>query len=136
LEVVQDDDAKRCLHCDGVCENCVDVCPNRANIALHIEGLTQPEILHFDDFCNECGNCTMFCPYDGAPYLEKTTYFSGREHFENSSNPGFCLVGDGVLYRQGDVVEQCRVEDLEGALRSIVEYVIDDYSFIIPKEGE
>ncbi len=136
LEVVQDDDAKRCLHCDGVCENCVDVCPNRANIALHIEGLTQPEILHFDDFCNECGNCTMFCPYDGAPYLEKTTYFSGREHFENSSNPGFCLVGDEVLYRQGDVVEQCRVEDLEGALRSIVEYVIDDYSFIIPKEGE
>ncbi len=136
LEVVQEDDAKRCLHCDSVCENCVDVCPNRANISLPIEGLTQPEILHFDDFCNECGNCTMFCPYDGAPYLEKTTYFSTRESFENSANPGFCLLGDSVLYRQGGVVEQCRVEDLEGVLRSIVEYLINDYSFIIPKEVE
>ncbi|MEG2605406.1 MAG: putative selenate reductase subunit YgfK, partial [Clostridia bacterium] len=31
-------DAQRCLGCDLLCENCVDVCPNRANAVVMIDG--------------------------------------------------------------------------------------------------
>ena len=30
----KDVDSKRCLSCNSYCENCVEVCPNRANICL------------------------------------------------------------------------------------------------------
>jgi putative selenate reductase len=29
----------------------------------------------FADACNECGNCDVFCPEDGAPYLSKPLFF-------------------------------------------------------------
>ena len=28
----------------------------------------------FADFCNECGNCDVFCPEDGGPYVEKPRF--------------------------------------------------------------
>jgi len=59
---------ERCLECASICENCVDVCPNRANIVVPRDGKRQ--ILHIDDLCNECGNCEMFCPYSSAPYKQ------------------------------------------------------------------
>ena len=62
-------EAERCLDCAAVCECCVDVCPNRANIAVTMGGKRQ--IVHIDSLCNECGNCEAFCPHDGAPYREK-----------------------------------------------------------------
>ena len=34
------------------------------------------QILNIRDFCNECGNCTTFCPSSGSPYKDK---------------PGICL---------------------------------------------
>ncbi len=42
-------------------------------------------------FCNECGNCGRFCPWDGRPYTDKPTVFSSPADFENSSNPGWLL---------------------------------------------
>ena len=32
-------DSARCLSCNSYCENCVEVCPNRANISLVVPGM-------------------------------------------------------------------------------------------------
>ena len=63
-------EGRRCLHCNTLCENCVDVCPNRANVPVTLpDGSVQ--ILHLDALCNECGNCTAFCPYASQPCRDK-----------------------------------------------------------------
>lgn len=51
------------------CSNCVDVCPNRANVLLVKNGERQVVNLH--QICNECGACAKNCPMGHAPYLEK-----------------------------------------------------------------
>ena len=88
-------DGERCLQCSTVCENCVDSCPNRANVVIKMADGSH-EIVHVDKMCNECGNCAQFCPWNGKPYKDKITVFSLSQDFDNSSNPGF-------------LVEDCRV---------------------------
>ena len=85
------------------CEKCVPVCPNDANFLFtlgpceipvehvrrepgawrsRVEGaLTISEtkqIGNFADFCNDCGNCDVFCPEDGGPYVLKPRFFATR----------------------------------------------------------
>jgi len=89
------------------CDKCVPVCPNDANFTLSIEprriavqrlrqvdGAWQAEehdvltldkkhqIASFADFCNECGNCDIFCPEDGGPYIVKPRFFGSQEQFD------------------------------------------------------
>jgi len=87
---------ERCLECATICECCVDVCPNRANISIDVDG--RPQIIHIDYMCNECGNCEVFCPYSSAPYLDKFTLFSSNEDFEKSKNAGFLTLDDDSVY--------------------------------------
>ena len=85
-------ETSRCLGCNFICNKCVEVCPNRANVAIQTEvGLLNDkfQILHLDSLCNECGNCETFCPYQGAPYKIKPTLFSNEQDFNNSKNNGF-----------------------------------------------
>lgn len=90
-------EAARCLECNYVCSKCVDVCPNRANVSIAVPGFQNRfQTLHLDAYCNECGNCAQFCPWNGKPYKDKITVFSLAQDFDNSSNPGF-------------LVEDCRV---------------------------
>jgi len=93
--VIAENEAGRCLECNVICNKCVDVCPNRANVAIEIdkkEGFQDAyQILHLDALCNECGNCATFCPYDGKPYKDKLTLFTIKEDFENSTNNGFMV---------------------------------------------
>ena len=86
---------ERCLECATLCECCVDVCPNRANVAVQADSRTQ--IIHIDSMCNECGNCEVFCPYSSAPYRDKFTLFACEEDFSDSENPGFLALGDGAF---------------------------------------
>jgi putative selenate reductase len=83
----------RCLECDSVCNKCVDVCPNRANLYIAVDeehGFRNAwQILHLAALCNECGNCGTFCPYDGLPYKDKLTLFSSKADFDRSGNDGF-----------------------------------------------
>ncbi len=89
-------EAARCLACDVVCDKCIEVCPNRANMALPLINKDMfkdhAQILHIDGLCNECGNCETFCPYQGKPYEDKITLFWSKEDFDNSRNEGFLLV--------------------------------------------
>ncbi len=84
--------SKECLACSTVCENCVDVCPNRANVSVRVEGFSQAQILHIDGMCNECGNCETFCPYESRPYKDKFTLFWSEADLINSTNEGFALL--------------------------------------------
>ncbi len=100
-----------CLTCD----KCLPVCPNDANftfvlpkgqVAVHklhkVGGTWQSEqglpvtvgkkhqIGNFADFCNECGNCDVFCPEDGGPYVVKPRFFGTRDDWkEFSEHDGF-----------------------------------------------
>ncbi|MEZ2574848.1 putative selenate reductase subunit YgfK [Buttiauxella ferragutiae] len=93
-------EAERCLECNYICSKCVDVCPNRANVSIAVPGFQNRfQTLHLDAFCNECGNCAQFCPWQGKPYTDKLTVFSLPEDFTNSSNPGFYADGNDVSIR-------------------------------------
>ncbi len=90
-------EAARCVSCNVVCDKCVEVCPNRANVALPITNGASgfkdlAQIVHLDGLCNECGNCETFCPYQGKPYRDKITIFWTEEDFLNSANEGFLLI--------------------------------------------
>ena len=91
----------RCLGCPTVCEVCTDVCPNRANVAIHVPGKCKAQIIHVDGMCNECGNCEVFCPYKGGrPYKDKFTLYWSEEDFLDSTNEGFLpLEGTQVKVR-------------------------------------
>ena len=90
-----ENETKRCLECNSLCNMCVEVCPNRANVAIQVKSSNFSkfnQIIHIDAFCNECGNCETFCPYQGAPYKDKFTVFWNEVDFENSANNGFVFI--------------------------------------------
>lgn len=96
-------EASRCLECNYVCSKCVDVCPNRANVSIAVPGFeNRYQTLHLDAWCNECGNCAQFCPWQGKPYKDKVTVFSLLQDFNNSSNPGFLVESNRVHIRQDE----------------------------------
>lgn len=55
----------------AVCNNCVDVCPNRANVSFQKNG--KKYVIHRERLCNECGCCVYTCVMGHKPYLEKFT---------------------------------------------------------------
>lgn len=112
-----------CLTCD----KCIPVCPNAANFAfdlpkqtLQIETLKydgtawqrQPatplvvakkhQLATFADFCNECGNCDVFCPEDGGPYAVKPLFFGSESDWaEFTHRDGFFIEGQRIVGRFG-----------------------------------
>lgn len=89
LELPRDKDGSRCLSCDKICEICTEVCPNRANVAIKVEGFkNKRQTIHLDGLCNECGNCESFCPHEGAPYKDKFTIFIREDDFDMSEQSG------------------------------------------------
>ena len=131
------EESGRCLGCSGICENCVEVCPNRANISIRVPGMEKHQIIHVDYLCNECGNCRSFCPYDSAPYLDKFTLFADEKDMEDSRNQGFTVLdaasvkckvrffGETYVWTKG---EETRIP--EGLLK-LMETVIRDYSYLL-----
>ncbi len=111
-EAFVEQEASRCLECNYVCSKCVDVCPNRANISVAVPGFQNRfQTLHLDAYCNECGNCAQFCPWQGKPYKDKITVFSLEQDFVNSTNPGFFVAGASVKVRQDDQTWQLEIND-------------------------
>jgi putative selenate reductase len=99
------------------CDKCVPVCPNDANFTFVLPRLEVPivkarraqgawlvredgalvirekhQIGNFADFCNDCGNCDVFCPEDGGPYAIKPRFFGRVDDWRAQSElDGFCL---------------------------------------------
>ncbi|MFC2083157.1 putative selenate reductase subunit YgfK [Candidatus Bipolaricaulota bacterium] len=117
-------EAERCLQCQLLCDKCVDVCPNRANIGIRVTPFARElpryefidgqfklagmeavrihqsrQILHIDDLCNECGNCTTFCVHQGRPYGDKPRLFLDREAFEAEADNAYWLDQSGISSR-------------------------------------
>jgi len=100
-----------CINCD----KCIPVCPNDAMFSYEVapfrtayehfvargggiaripagvfEITKAHQLANFQDFCNECGNCDVFCPEDGGPYIEKPRFFGSLEAFAATpSRDGF-----------------------------------------------
>lgn len=131
-------EANRCLECNHICENCVDVCPNRANVSVKVPGSRMPAIVHVDYMCNECGNCKSFCPYDSAPYKEKFTLFANEEDFANSENDGFVILDSKTLRTRvrvsGSVTEEVLSEadsKLFAGLKNVIVSMKENYSYMM-----
>ncbi|WP_435928092.1 putative selenate reductase subunit YgfK [Dryocola sp. BD613] len=134
-------EAGRCLSCNYVCGKCIDVCPNRANVAISVPGFrSRHQILHLDALCNECGNCAQFCPWQGKPYKDKVTVFSLAEDFINSTNPGF-LFGEGnIRIRHEGKVWQLKLDKAQRVLElpeplagmaSIIDYTRQHHGYLL-----
>ena len=128
-------EADRCLRCDEVCEVCVEVCPNRANVAVAVPGMADSrQVVHLDALCNECGNCGTFCPHAGLPYRDKPTVFWTRADFDESTNVGWLAVDDGYLVRlpSGGVVTHHRgARDLPDALERVLAALEADHPWLL-----
>jgi putative selenate reductase len=109
-----------CINCD----KCVPVCPNDANfvyetpprqilyrdlvvragrlepgepqtLSLGGPGSSAHQIANWADACNDCGNCDVFCPEDGGPYIEKPRLFESLgAYLADAPRPGFFLRRD------------------------------------------
>ena len=122
-------EGERCLSCDTVCQNCVDVCPNRANVAVRLpDGRT--EILHIDKMCNECGNCTAFCPYSSEPCKDKLTLFQTTEDMDDSRNFGFCFLPDGKVRARLTTETVGDPDELPADAALLVRTIRDSYSYL------
>lgn len=131
-------DSDRCLSCNSYCENCVEVCPNRANISITVPGMEKHQIIHVDYMCNECGNCKSFCPYDSAPYQDKFTLFANQKDMDDSKNHGF-LVADKVAGtckvriagKITDYTVGTTPEAIPAGLRDMIDTVVKSYSYML-----
>jgi len=110
-----------CINCDI----CIPVCPNDAMFAYELPPERAPvtrwegtpsgatsaphgeyarekdhQLAVFADACNECSNCEVFCPEDGAPFLVKERFFLTEASFEASpGHDGFVRSGHGLRAR-------------------------------------
>ena len=126
-------EGKRCLQCHTVCENCVDSCPNRANVAIAMADGSH-QIVHVDKMCNECGNCTQFCPYASEPCHDKFTLFQTAEDMEDSHNAGVLfLEGGKVRVRLAGAPQEYNLDeanDLPRELETFILTIRDQYGYL------
>ena len=126
-------EGERCLQCRTVCENCVDSCPNRANVSVTMpDGRRQ--VIHVDRMCNECGNCTQFCPYASEPCHDKFTLFQTVEDMDDSHNAGVLFLGgDRVRVRTAGEPKEYDLgakNDLPAELETLLLVIRDKYGYL------
>jgi len=73
------------------------------------------QIIHIDDFCNECGNCETFCVHEGKPYLDKPRLFLKESGFELEEDNAFYVErgakGWTIRRREGGKESRLSVEN-------------------------
>lgn len=132
-------EASRCLLCDEICNICVTVCPNLANFGYRIDPVRyflqkaiqkedgtitvepdrpfsvgqQYQVLNIRDLCNECGNCTTFCPSSGRPFADKPGICLSEASFTEEPAGFFVRQLPGnpeILYKENDIVTSLRLK--------------------------
>jgi putative selenate reductase len=84
------------------CNLCVIVCPNDAMLRLPTperSGLEEKwQYFCLAELCNDCGNCTTFCPERGDPFLAKPRLFLHEGVFAEAEGQGFLVEAqDGTV---------------------------------------
>lgn len=142
-DVFAQHEAVRCLQCSYICNKCVEVCPNRANMVVSVPrgtGFDQDQqIIHLDALCNECGNCASFCPWEGKPYKDKFTVFNMKEDFDASDNPGFIVAGETAYVRVNDGVQELPLEEngavpertLDPRVAALIETIVHKHAYLL-----
>ncbi|MHA1886943.1 MAG: putative selenate reductase subunit YgfK, partial [Promethearchaeota archaeon] len=123
-----------CLECNFICNKCVEVCPNRANIAIFINSekfKDMNQILHIDGLCNECGNCETFCPYDGAPYKDKFTLFWKEEDMAANKNNGFLVTDNKIKLRYNSNLYDLLFNDGEITFTDLSVYITQELQNVV-----
>lgn len=141
IDPIKDEkESKRCLACNQICELCVDVCPNRANTMIKVEGdfESSHQILHLDGMCNECGNCGVFCPHSGNPYKDKVTLFWSEEDFKNSTNKGFLVIdkesGHCMVRTEEGIIATYTFSDessISKHMAAMIKSVLNEHSYML-----
>jgi putative selenate reductase len=116
-----------CINCDL----CIAACPNDAVFAYAVEPtVAETEELHlrpggeltrspgkgfsarlkhqlgvFEGACNECSNCELYCPEEGAPFKLKEQVFQSLSAFRASSSQDGFYRENNVLHARLDGVE-------------------------------
>ncbi|GAB4511002.1 MAG: hypothetical protein Tsb0020_28640 [Haliangiales bacterium] len=126
------------------CDKCVPVCPNDANFTFDLPRLEVPivkltrsgdgyaaredgtlavaekhQIGNFADFCNDCGNCDIFCPEDGGPYAIKPRFFGNLRDWRDDGRDGFFFEQageEGVMHGRIAGVEVSLARGAQGSL--------------------
>jgi putative selenate reductase len=155
------EEARRCVQCTTFCDKCVEVCPNRANYTFTIQPVRwrlpvldlvngridvvghedfsvrqSRQIVHVDDFCNECDDCQTFCVHRGRPYVDKPRLFLDGPAFAAETDNAFRIEGRTVRRRERgeevrlDCGERMRVFEAGG-----VRVGIDDNWAIVEATG-
>ncbi|HCP46550.1 MAG TPA: hypothetical protein DIU15_10925 [Deltaproteobacteria bacterium] len=121
------------------CDKCIPVCPNAANFRVMVPvGTHRPGLLVWDnedfrlepgqelvvgqkhqigntaDACNLCGQCDVWCPEDGGPYIVKPTLFLSEESFaDHPGRDGFLIdePGRAISWRRGDSLYRYSLRD-------------------------
>ena len=132
-------EAGRCLSCDSLCNICTTVCPNRANLAFQADPVKARvyeavqdngrarieasgwftvrqahQVLNIGDFCNECGNCTSFCPSAGAPFIDKPKFYLTKDSFAGEAD-GYLMSGR-TIFKKEDNIRSSLVEEEDAYL--------------------
>jgi putative selenate reductase len=129
-----------CLTCD----KCLPVCPNHALFTFPLAPARVPtlalepaadhwtvvqrgemattrrhQIGVFADFCNECGNCDVFCPEHGGPYRTKPWFFGSEPDWAAAPQDGFWVTGtpDDLVMRGRIDGREYRLERAGGRVR-------------------
>lgn len=105
-----------------ICKSCVDVCPNRANVPMDADGIKQT--IHLDALCNECGNCSCFCPLGFEPYKDKFTSFASKQELLTSQNNGFAWLDhekEQLVYRLYEKIYEGSMKELQKIPKEIIQ---------------
>jgi putative selenate reductase len=129
-------ESKRCLSCDKFCAICATVCPNRANIvykagpakikvpvlanrkgtidvidSIELKIDQEYQILNIGDSCNECGNCTTFCPTGGSPYKNKPKLYLTEKSFMDNKDDSFYINNNKLSARINNEYHYLELKD-------------------------
>lgn len=151
-------EAKRCMQCATVCSKCVEVCPNRANYNYAVRPLSLKlpvfaaergglcavgsehfylaqgtQIIHIDDFCNECGNCSAFCVHEGRPYMDKPCLCLNDDDFSSQDDNVFRVEGNKIRRRMRGLEESLAVGERDYLYENEYVRVEMDKGFVVRK---
>jgi len=130
-----------CINCDL----CIPACPNDAIFAYDAQSAAAPteririlpdqrherasgtgfairkthQLAVVEGLCNECSNCEVYCPEQGAPFQVKERVFLNLENFRAARQlDGFCRE-DNCLYARLDGLEMS-LEAMPGQNQAVV----------------